>query len=211
MKKFTYFSVSGIILIVVLLSVTIMSNRSSEKITAFNKSVALGNTKDYKAAVDALLKLYPENKNDYLFNLRLGWLYYNLGDYKTSVNYYNTAIELQKSSTEALMGAVLPLAALSQWNQIEQNYLKILKLNPTDYYANLRLGQIYLNRMDYTRAESHLEKVYKNYPGEYEPNLSLGWTYYYLGKRAEAKKCFTNVLMLSENDSLGVKGLNLVN
>ncbi|NUN10180.1 MAG: tetratricopeptide repeat protein [Ignavibacteriaceae bacterium] len=211
MKRFTFLSLGGIAIIIVLLSVTIKSNRSNEKVTAFNKSITAGNKYDYKAAADILMKLYNDNKNDYLFNLRLGWLYYNLKDYKTSLNYYAKATELQKNSIEALMGYTLPLAALNDWAKVEQTYSKILRINPNDYYANLRLGQIYLNRAEYAKAAGYLETAYAGYPGEYEPNLSLGWTYYYLGKKNEAKKLFTNVIMLSENDSLGMLGLKLAN
>ncbi len=59
-------------------------------------------------------------------------------------------------------------------------------------------------------AKKYLEVAYKHYSSCYEPNLSLGYTYYYLGDQENAKKLLTQALMLNENDSLAVQGLELL-
>lgn len=82
-------------------------------------------------------------------------------------------------------------------------------LDGNNYAANLRLGQIYLNRGQYAKAHPLLGRVHTLYPGEYEANLSLGWNHYYMGDRPKARQLLTTALMLVPGDSLALKGLDL--
>jgi tetratricopeptide (TPR) repeat protein len=182
-----------------------------EKITVFNSSLKDEVNGNYTEAVNKIMKIYDKNKDNYLINLRLGWLNYLKGSFDQSKKYYRTALHLSgEKSIEAYIGITLPLAALEEWDEIRNTYSKILKLDPDYYTANLRLGQIYLQNGDYNNARNYLEKAYTPYQSEYEVNLSLGWTYYYLGNKQRAKDLFTTALMLSPNDTLAAQGYNLV-
>jgi tetratricopeptide (TPR) repeat protein len=182
-----------------------------EKITAFNASLADEEKGNYNEAINRLMKIYEKNKENYLLNLRLGWLNYLKGAQDQSKKYYRTAINLSsEKSIEPLLGLTLPMAALEEWDEIRNTYLRILKIDPNNYTANLRLGQIYLQNADYGNARNYLEKAFTTYQSEYEVNLSLGWTYYYLGNKQKAKDHFTTALMLSPKDTLATQGYNLV-
>lgn len=188
----------------------LLSQKGNEKITNFNASITLENKKEYKKAIDELLKIYDAEKNDYLINLRLGWLSYMLKDYTKSKEYYQSAIGINKKSVEAMLGLTLPLSALNEWDAVRQAYKDILQIDPNNYTANLRLGQGYLYLQDYRSALKHLEKVKTMFPSDYETNTSLSWVYYYLGKKTEARDLFINTLMISPGDTLAQKGYNLV-
>jgi tetratricopeptide (TPR) repeat protein len=182
-----------------------------EKITVFNLSLNDETKGNYTEAANKLMKIYDKNKDNYLINLRLGWLNYLKGSQDQSKKYYRIAINLSKQKVvEPYLGLTLPLAALEEWDEVRNTYQTILKLDPGSYIANLRLGQIYLNAADYNNARNYLEKAFNVYPSEYEVNLSLGWTYYYLGNRQKAKELLTSALMLNPNDSLAEQGYNLV-
>jgi tetratricopeptide (TPR) repeat protein len=197
--------------IIILFFVTqLLSQQKDSRIIAFNSSVKYEIKGDYKNAASEIQKIYSENKNNYLINLRLGWLNYILKDYAKSLDYYNTALQLNKESIEAKIGSTYPLSALGKWDEIVEIYKNILKVDANNYTANLKLGQIYLERYDYATAKKYLEKVNKLYPAEYEPNISLGYTYYYLGNVQKAKELFTYALMLDENNSLALSGLKLI-
>jgi tetratricopeptide (TPR) repeat protein len=183
--------------------------RIDPKITAFNKSLSFEAKSDYENAMKELLNIYNDNKDNYLINLRLGWLYYNMGLYNESMIYYEKATNLQPNSIEAKVGLTLPLSKLEKWEEIKKIYEQILKLDPQNYTANLRLGQYYLLRGNYSEANKYLSVSYKNYPSDYESNLSYGWTQYYIGNKKKAKELFFNTLMLSPNDSLATLGYNL--
>ena len=175
-------------------------------IKAFNESLQYEANNDYQKALDVLLKNSFGN-NSYLINMRLGWLYYKNEDYENSRNYYTAAISQQNNSIEARLGLTLPLAALNKWDDVSNLYLAILKIDVRNYYANLRLGQIYLNKGEYANAKKYLDRVFSLYPADYEVNLSLGWTYLYLGEKQKAEQLLTSALMMSTNDESATEGL----
>lgn len=210
MKKFVFISTAFSIVILIFFAVKLNSKTPDEKVKAFNESIKLESDGKIDKAIEPLLKIYNTAKENYLINLRLGWLYYQKKDYSRSKDYYSEAIRLNPKSIDAKLGLTLPLSALNEWNKVKELYLDILKSNSMDYTANLRLGQIYLQNGDYNNAKKHLEIAYNTFPSYYEPNLSLGWTYYYLGIRDKAKILLTQALMLSEGDKLASEGLKLL-
>ena len=210
MKNFVFISLAVIFVIVIVFVTSALSPKQDEKITAFSNSLKLEEKGDYKKAAEELIKVLEENKSDYLINVRLGWLYYNLKDNITSKKYYLEAVKIKSNSVEPLLGLTYPLAALNEWKEVNTTYTKILKIDPNNFTANLRLGQIYLTNGDYANAKKFLEKAYELYPAEFEPNLSLGWTYYYLGNKAKAKELFTAALMLNCDNKLALEGMQLV-
>jgi tetratricopeptide (TPR) repeat protein len=210
MKKFMIISVVLISSIFIFLSVTISSQSGDDKVKSFNESIKHENDGKYDQAISSLTKIYTENKEDHLINIRLGWLYYQKKDYAKSKEYYKNSIRLNTSSIEAKLGLTLPLSALNEWDEIKKLYLEIINTDSKNYTANLRLGQIYLANADYSNAKKYLEVAYKLYTSSYEPNLSLGWTYYYLGDLTNAKKLLTQALMLKANDSSAIEGLKLI-
>lgn len=212
MKKTIYYlSITIILTSTIILNRVVFSQQNDSKVKAFNNSINLALKGNYQKAIDELINVYKDNSNDYLINLRLGYLYYLQKNYDESIKYYQKAVSLtQEKSIEPYLGLTLPLAAKEKWNEIEKIYNKILSLDQNNYTANLRLGQIYFNRKEYSKAERYLLKAFEQYPSEYEPNLYLGWTYFYLNKKSEAKKHFINALMVSENDKSATEGLKLV-
>ena len=210
MKQYTIISLLTIVSIIVLLVGSVFSQKSDTKVESFHTSLKHETAGDYGKAIQSLLRAAEEHPDDYLLSLRLGWLQYLGGKYKESKQYYSNAVGRNEKSVEALLGRTLPLAALGEWNAVEADYRTILRMDPMQYTANLRLGQILLSRGSYLDAKAYLERAYGQFPGSYEPNLSLGWTCYYLGERKKAGDLFTNALMLSPGDTLATKGLGLV-
>jgi tetratricopeptide (TPR) repeat protein len=211
MKKYLVMSSLLIVGIIVILNSNVLSQRKSSKTDAFHESLKQETAQDYKKSAQALEGVYKENKDDYLINLRLGWLNYLAKKYDDSKQYYNQAFTISKGkSIEALLGRTYPLSALNDWDGVAAMYGAVLKLDPMNYTANLRYGQIMLNKGAYAEAKTYLERAYAYFPGLYEPNLSLGWTYYYLGDPQKATALLTAALMLSPGDTLAQKGLNLM-
>jgi len=208
-RKFIILSISVFFIIVAALGAKIIFQDTNKKISSFNSSLKFEEKKDYDKAIQAILQNYEENKSSYLYNLRLGWLYYSKGENAKSKTYYQRAGEIKRNSTEAMLGLTLPVSKLEDWDLVQSTYQKILKIDPNNFYANLYLGQIYLNKTEYGKAKDHFEKIYELNPGSYDANMNLGWAYYYLGNISGARELFTNVLMLSPNDTLGMKGYEL--
>ncbi len=212
MKKFIYYlSIIIILTSTVILNRVVFSQQNDVIVRAFNNSINFALKGNYQKAIDELINIYKDHANNYLVNLRLGYLYYLQKNYDESIKYYQKAIDLtREKAVEPFLGLTLPLAAKEKWNDVERIYGKVLSIDTNNYTANLRLGQIYFNRKEYSKSEKFLLKSYEQYPSEYEPNLYLGWTYFYLNKKSEAKKHFINALMVSENDKSAQEGLKLV-
>jgi len=187
-----------------------LSGPQDEKIAAFNSSINDESKGNYNEAINRLMKIYDKNKDNYLINLRLGWLNYLKGSQEQSKKYYRSAVSITKQkSIEPYLGLTYPLAALEEWDELKSTYEKVLELDPNNYTAQLRLGQIYLTNGDYQNAKNHLVKAHTSFQGVSEVNMSLGWTYYYLGDKDRANELFISALMLNSKDSLANEGYNL--
>jgi tetratricopeptide (TPR) repeat protein len=163
MNKYVLLSIIVIALILAIFTSDVLTQKSDPKITIFNESIQLETSGDYQKAINKLLGIYKDNQNDYLVNLRLGWLYYNIGKFNESKDYYNKAITItNRKSVEALLGLTLPLSAMNEWNAVKSTYKEIIKLDYHNYTANLRLGQIFLNLGDYISA-----KQYNHFQSQY--------------------------------------------
>jgi tetratricopeptide (TPR) repeat protein len=186
------------------------TNNGSNAIQFTNTSIQDERQGKLGDAIQDMLTIGSDGDNNYLVNLRLGWLYYSNKQYDQSIARYTKAAELNKYSVEARLGLTLPLAAQEKWDDIVATYQDILKINPLQYDANLRLGQIYLSRAEYARAKTYLSTAHNQYPGLYEVNLSLGWTDLYLGDNESAMECLENALMLSPQDTSALRGMSLL-
>jgi tetratricopeptide (TPR) repeat protein len=182
-----------------------------DAVATTNASILFEAQENYGEALRQMEAALEMQEDDYFVNLRLGWLYYLNEDFNLSEKHYRRALTLaDNQSVEALLALSLPLAARNEWVQVENTYQKVLELDPQNLTANLRLGQIYLNRDDAGRARDYLRTALDYYPASYEANLSAGWAYHALGKKQEAAEYFLRSLMMSPADSSATRGLSLV-
>ncbi|MBN2747084.1 MAG: tetratricopeptide repeat protein [Bacteroidales bacterium] len=196
--------------VILLLTVSYFGfGQTTEEIqTAFKESYSKETDGSYSEAVNIMKKVYKADS--YPINLRLGWLTYLAGQYTESVSYYSKAIATKPLSIEARFGLTYPASAIGNWDQVLKQYQEILKMDPMNYTANLRLGQIYHSRKQYKEAEKYLTIVLNAFPFTYDPVLYSAWNNYYLGKTREAKVLFEIALMLSPGDSSATDGLKLI-
>ncbi len=190
----------------ILLSLT--AHAQNDVIKAFQQSYTLEKTGKNKEALDALKKVYRED--NYELNLRLGWLAYLSGMFTESIAYYNNAIQKMPMSIEARLGIVLPLAAMGNWNQIIEQYNKILRIDPQNSLVNYRMGVIFYERKQYAKAESYLKKVVNLFPFDHDSLLMLAWTKYKQGDYNQAKLLFLKALEAYPTDESAKQGLSLL-
>jgi tetratricopeptide (TPR) repeat protein len=199
------------VLLPIFISVAQNNNSSDTKLLTFKNSIQEESIGKYAQAILTLMKIYDKHKDEYIINLRVGWLYYLNKDYESSIKYYESALAISNNkSIEAMLGATLPLADRGDWDEVKDYYNMILDIDENNYTANLRLGQIDLNTGNYLSAKSYLSKVIEMYPGNYETNLYLAWTYYYLGDKSTAYDLFIELLTLNPGDESALEGLKLI-
>lgn len=191
------------------LSLGAQGQYSDAVLKAFESSYTAEKGGDFKKAASLLKNGYQENS--YEFNLRLGWLTYNAGEFAESERYYRKALEILPYSEEARHGLILPLTALGKWKEVIAIYEKILENSPGSTVALYRLGMVHYNRKEWSQAARHFQKVVDLYPFHYDGLLMLAWTSLQLGKTREARILFNKVLLYSPGDKSALEGLKVLN
>lgn len=163
---------------------------------AYHKSYRYERSQNYADAIKALSPVVSAYPQGYTVNLRLGWLNYLIGSYATARTHYETAIKTAPDSLEAKLGHTLPLMAQERYDDAEVAAKLVLRIDPSNYLANLRLAFAYrlLKKLD--AAEDLLNRMLILYPTD----ISL-LTEYALIKVArkqnpDAKRVFNDILTL---------------
>ena len=175
---------------------------------AFIESYGLEATGNYSKSIEKIREVYSEDSYD--MNIRLGWLYYNLGNFPESEKYYQKTTKIFPYSIEAKLGFVLPLSGLGHWDKIIEVYFDILKIDPQNTLVNYRLGAIYYERKNYSKAYDYLENVINLFPNDFDSVLLYAWTHFQTGKLKEAKVLFRKALLIKPNNASAQYGLSLI-
>lgn len=189
-------------------AISFSQDKRQEVVNAFSKSYEFEALQKYESAIKSLEKVY--SKSLYEINLRLGWLHYLNAEHTTAAKYYKIAISLEPKSIEARMGLAYPLSYLGNWDEIVKVYGEILKIDPKNYKANLRLGTIWYNRKKFSQALPYVKILSLIYPFDYDVNLLAGKIYISQGKIVEAKAALTKCINYdptSEEANNLIKGL----
>lgn len=181
-----------LILFLSLHAISFSQDKRQEVVTAFSKSYEFETLQKYQLAIESLEKVY--SKSSYEINLRLGWLHYLNAEHTAAVKYYKIAISLETKSIEARFGLAYPLSYLGNWDEIVKIYGEVLKMDPKNYKANLRLGTIWYNRKKFSQALAYVKVINSIYPFDYDVNLLAGKIYISLGRIVDAKAALTKCL-----------------
>ena len=185
-----------------------MNAQTDEMIKAFSESYSLEAVGNYAKAIEELNKLNDDNT--YELNLRLGWLYYNLGNYFESKKRYEKAMSLMPYAIEAKLGYVLPVSAMGNWDEVVKTYEKILDIDPNQSLVNYRMGAIYYERKEYDKALKFCEKTVNLYPFDYDSVLLLAWINYQKGSLREAEVLFKRSMLIKPSNASAEYGLSLI-
>lgn len=191
-----------------LLAATLDAQNITELQAAFSKSYIAENQKNYEVAIGEMRNIYQ--KEDYISNIRLGWLNYLSKNYGESITYYMKAISLKPYAIEARLGCVKPLSAIENWEKVKEQYQEILKVDPLNTTANYWLGVIYYNRKDYKSATALFEKVVNLYPLDYDSVIMLAWSKINNNSHTDAKLLFQQALIIRPNDASALNGLQII-
>ncbi len=191
-----------------LVAATTEAQTIAELQAAFSKSYIAENQSNINLAISEMKAIYQEN--DYISNIRMGWLNYLVKQYNESITYYKKAIALKPYAIEARFGCIKPLSAIENWEKVKEQYIEILKIDPLNTTANYWLGVIYYNRKDYKSAVGLFEKVVNLYPLDYDSVIMLAWSKLFSNSHTDAKLLFQQALIIRPNDSSAQNGLQQI-
>ena len=197
-------------LLLILMGIAINTITNAQTFTelqkAFNASITAEAKGNYTEAINQLTPVYSDK--DYECNLRLGWLYYMMQNYTKSESYYKLAVALKPYSIEAKLGYIKPISILESWDLVLKQYEDIIKIDPQNYTANYWAGVINYNRKKYDVAAKNFEKIVNLFPFDYDANHMLAWTYWFQGKKSEAKVLFQQALLIRPADASALDGFS---
>lgn len=192
----------------VLMASSVKAQNMNDLQSSFSKSYIAENQNNYSAAINEMKAIYRED--DYISNIRLGWLNYLDKQYGEAISFYKKAIALKPYAIEARLGCIKPLSAIENWEKVKEQYQEILKIDPQNTTSNYWLGVIYYNRKDYKMATNLFEKVVNLYPLDYDSVIMLAWSKLYNSNHADAKLLFEQALIIRPNDASATSGLHQI-
>ena len=163
---------------------------------AYHKSYRYEKSQNYDDAIKAITPVLTAYPQGYTVNLRMGWLCYLAGNYATAKTYYQAAIKIAPASIEAKLGYTLPLLAQERYDEVETVTKQIIRVDDSNYYANLRLAYALRLQKKLTAAEEALNRILPLYPTDVKFLTELGLVKVAQKQPDAAKRIFTDVLTL---------------
>ena len=163
---------------------------------AYHKSYRYERSQNYTDAIKALSPVIIAFPQAYTVNLRLGWLNYLIGSYATARTHYLTAIKTAPDSLEAKLGHTLPLLAQERYDEAEIAAKQVLRIDPSNYLANLRLAFAFRMLKKFEAAEDLLNRMLVLYPTDVSLLTEYALVKLAKNQNPDAKRIFNDILTL---------------
>jgi len=197
-----------VVLLAGMLAVAEPVGAQNDVASLYRASYASEASRDYPAAISAM-RTVESKGSTYFVRVRLGWLYYLSGDYVTSAQYYRSAAAAAPRSVEARLGLTLPLLASKSWRDLERACRDVLALDANNAAARARLAHALYMIGNYPDSATTYRALIEQYPAELDHQTGLGWALVKMGKGAEAKQIFRQVLAVSPDNANAKAGMAL--
>ncbi|MEK7705814.1 MAG: tetratricopeptide repeat protein [Myxococcota bacterium] len=178
---------------------------------AYQQSYVLEAQQDYNGALAALLSAPSAERNEYVYQLRSGWLCLLAGRYDDSVVAYRRAIGQAAGAVEPRLGLLLPLMAAHRWQDAVSEAEALLRLDAKSYLGRSRLAFALYSLGRFAAAESVYRAVLADYPADVEMLSGLGWAQLGQERRAEATRTFRAVLAFAPQTPSALEGHSRAN
>lgn len=175
----------------------------------WSASVQDETNKQYAEALNEVRTYEQLGGDPFLGWEREGWLNYLAGSYAKSEQAYTRARQLQPTAINPLLGMLSVAQAQRDSKKIQQAAEDILRLEPTNYRAQLAMGSLYFSLKDYTHAASAYRRVLMTYPDDTEAMSGAAWATLYLGLRREASEYFRRLVSVSPAYPYAQRGFDL--
>ena len=161
---------------------------------AYHQSYRYEKAQNYPDAIRTLAPVIDAYPKGYTVNLRLGWLHYLQGAHASARAHYEAAIKVAPDSIEARLGLLLPLLAQERYTGAEAVARQIVRVDPANYYGNLRLAFSLRMQEKPAAAEEILARQLAFYPTDI--SLLNEWGLVKLAQGQPAERIFNDVLTL---------------
>jgi tetratricopeptide (TPR) repeat protein len=162
---------------------------------------------DYQGAFTALGTVRLGQPQEYLLQLRSGWLLYCLGHYQRAILSYEAAIQRSPQSIEAKLGLILPLIANGTWDEVERVSHLVLRSDPNNFTANRWLIESYLAQGHPREASDITERLIERFPADPTIMELLARSRSARMDRTGARDAYQRLLLLSPSNVAALTAL----
>lgn len=177
----------------------------------WNQSVEAEKSSDLKIAIDHMKSYYQRGGDPFFTNLRLGWLHYTTAEYDKSGQFYRKAASLKPTSLNALLGALSAAQALQDPRQTIQAAEAVLRLQPTNYRAQMVIAGLHYAEEDYRKAAAEYARVLLTYPEDPDALSGVAWAALRMRDKPNAMQAFALLLSMYPDYPSAQEGYDLLN
>lgn len=145
-----------------------------------------------------LLKKYGKSSDNYLVNIKLAYLYLQLGKTANAEYFYKRSLILNNDSIEAKLGLYCTCVAAGDYRSGQTYLLDVVRADPLNYYGNLYLAYSYMGRKEYSSASKVVKKMLHYYPSDQTFLNLLQTNYQNQKKRRSARKIQKQLAILKK-------------
>lgn len=174
------------------------------------ESVALETAADYRGALARMPQFLQASGDQFLTELRSGWLAYQAQEYDSAVKHYTAASRLVPSAQSPLMGLGNSYLALNKTVEATRVYEQALKQGSENTTSLKMLGGLAFQSGDYRRAAQAYGAVLESYPEDTTALSGYAWALVYQNRKRDAESAFLRLLLLSPDFPYAQQGYESV-
>lgn len=172
-------------------------------------SVTAETNKDYDQALDQINAYQQQGGDKFLVTLRCGWLYYLKQDYNKASACYLAANQMQPSSLNVLLGLLNVAQAQNDPFKIQHAADAVMRIEPSNYRAQMALAGAYYAKKDYRSAISTFRRILLYYPDDIGAMSGEAWCSFYLADMQQALRGFSKILSVNPDYPYAKQGYDL--
>lgn len=166
------------------------------KETSFYKSYGYERVGDYQNAINSLISLYKKDHEDYVLNLRLGYLYYLQGSFANAKFHYLAAKKISPNALSPQLGMMRISNVKENFDDTEVLGYEVIKKDLYNYYANLYLSYALRQNHKYENAAEIDKKMLDVYPDDTTFLLEYGLLKFQQKDYSKTKEILSLLLVL---------------
>jgi tetratricopeptide (TPR) repeat protein len=177
---------------------------------AYGDSYQLEAKERYLEAIQALSPVLAAYGNTYTVNYRTGWLYYRNKSWNESIKYYAKSLSVSPQSIEALNSILAVYGAKQDWKMVDEQALRILKIDRNNVIANHWLILAALATKQNEKALKNVLRMLTIYPTSTTFLNELGKIQYLNGQFSDSYDTFTGLQILDPYNQSAAYYLGLI-
>ena len=164
---------------------------------SWTESVRFESTKNYDDALKQMLAYQQQGGDRFLTLMRTAWLCYLKKDHAKASDFYLAASQLQPAALNPLLGRLNIAQAQNDQAKILIAAENVLRVEPSNYKAQIAQAGAYYANKDYRKALSAYRRVLTYYPDDSDATSGEAWCAYFLADPRQALRGFTKLLSVN--------------